>query len=116
MYILLVEELLELGGTFIVKAVELRFAAASCQGAMDVCYGIYYVTRCPAFDRLQQDTVAVVIIRDNEVFVAGAGWVWEPSGLVRVYDVAGFGGGNEACICPCRVAWLQWEVVECVFV
>ena len=82
LYVLLVKELLELCGMFIVKAMELRFAPASCQGAMDVCYGGGYVPRCPAFDRLQQDAVAVIIIRDYEVIVAGAGRVWESPGLV----------------------------------
>ena len=81
-YVVLVKELLELIGAFVVEAMELRFAAASCQGAMDVCYGVCYVTRCPAFDRAQQDAVAVVVIHDHKVIVASAGRVWESPGLV----------------------------------
>ena len=72
------------------------------------------VSCCPAFNWLHHDEVAVEVVGHDQVVVAAAGWVWELSRLVRVYNMMGLRGCEETCIRPCGVCGLWWEAVNVI--
>ena len=72
--ILVVDMVLEEAGAFIVKHVELDGEASTYESIVHCCKGLEVGLCCSVDHRFSMNRVAVIVVEDEEVVVALAGW------------------------------------------
>eukprot|EP00980_Cylindrotheca_fusiformis_P000017 scaffold5_cov98-Cylindrotheca_fusiformis.AAC.4 len=92
--VFLADVFLENGAGFIVKALELGSESAGYQEGVKLLVGSQVFGGCLVEERFGEDRVAVKIVEDHDVAVAGEGVVWEGPSLVGC-DLACFLGHRD---------------------
>ena len=85
------KEFFEGGAAFVVEAMEARAEAGADEASMEDAEGVKDGLGGAGLHGFREDGVAVVIVEDKDIVVAGAGWDDEFAGLVGV----GLAGGDE---------------------
>jgi hypothetical protein len=99
-YIFLLEEVFQDGGTFIVKSLKLWAEACLDESSMDKFVCIQNAFGSAIAEWLGEQVIAVVVIDYHEVVVATTGWGYKSAGLVAV-DLSGrFHHGSKECMGP----------------
>ena len=101
------ETLFELCRSFVIKYIHAWFVAPATETLMDLLPASLYFGACFRFQGAMKNTVAVIIIDDEEVFIATRGAVGEATSEV----VVGCSFRNEWYnLCTCCMCFDVWDI------